>query len=158
MPNRALPNGAIAQGSIFNVFGSNMGPASLAYASTLPLPTTLSGTQVSVTVTGSTVQCFMIYTSAGQVAAILPSTMPVGTGTITVSFSGATSATAPVTVAKSSFGIFTINQQGSGQGVIQDGNYNFNSGIFAFQPGETVVAWGTGLGPITGSDATTPPT
>ena len=28
----------------------------------------------------------------------------------------------------------------------------------AFQPGETVVLWGTGLGPITGSDATTPPT
>src|SRR5580698_7955893 len=42
--NPALPNGAIAQGSIFNVFGANMGPTSLAYASTLPLPTTLSGT------------------------------------------------------------------------------------------------------------------
>ncbi len=155
--NPALPNGAIAQGSIFNVFGSNMGPASLAYASTLPLPTTLSGTQVSVTVTGSTVQCFMIYTSAGQVAAILPSTTPVGTGTITVSYNGAASATAPIKVATSSFGIFTINQQGGGQAVVQDGNYNFNSFTFAFQPGETVVLWGTGLGPISGSDANTPP-
>ena len=153
----ALPNGAIAQGSIFNVFGSNMGPASLAYASALPLPTTLSGTQVSVTVNGSTVQCFMIYTSAGQVAAILPSTTPVGTGTITVSYNGAASATAPIKVATSSFGIFTINQQGGGQAVVQDANYNFNSATFAFQPGETVVLWGTGLGPISGSDANTPP-
>jgi uncharacterized protein (TIGR03437 family) len=153
----ALPHGAIAQGSIFNVFGSNMGPASLAYASMLPLPTTLSGTQVSVTVNGSTVQCFMIYTSAGQVAAILPSTTPVGTGTITVSYNGAASATAPIKVAPSSFGIFTINQQGGGQAVVQDANYKFNSATFAFQPGETVVLWGTGLGPISGSDASTPP-
>ncbi len=153
----ALPNGAIAQGSIFNVFGSNMGPASLAFASTLPLPTTLSGTQVSVTVNGSTAQCFMIYTSAGQVAAILPSTTPVGTGTITVTYNGAASATAPIRVAASSFGIFTINQQGGGQAVVQDANYKFNSLTFAFQPGETVVLWGTGLGAISGSDANTPP-
>ena len=153
----ALPNGAIAQGSIFNVFGSSMGPASLAYASALPLPTTLSGTQVSVTVNGATVPCFMIYTSAGQVAAILPSTTSVGTGTITVSYNGAASATAPIKVVSSSFGIFTINQQGGGQAVVQDANYNFNSFTFAFQPGETVVLWGTGLGPISGSDAGTPP-
>ena len=58
---------------------------------------------------------------------------------------------------KSSFGIFTVNQQGSGPGVILDGKNNVNSPTFAFQPSETVVAWGTGLGPISGSDATTPP-
>jgi uncharacterized protein (TIGR03437 family) len=109
-------------------------------------------------VNGSTVQCFMIYTSEGQVAAILPSTTPAGTGTITVSYNGAPSATAPIKVVPSSFGIFTINQQGGGQAVVQDANYKFNSAGFAFQPGETVVLWGTGLGPISGSDANTPPT
>jgi uncharacterized protein (TIGR03437 family) len=153
----ALPNGAIAQGSIFNVFGSNMGPSALAYASNLPLPTTLSGTQISVTVNGATAQCFMVYTSAGQLAAILPSTTPVGTGTITVSYNGAASAPTAIKVVSSSFGIFTINQQGGGQAVVQDGNYKFNSAGFAFQPNETVVLWGTGLGPISGSDANTPP-
>ena len=152
-----LPNGPIAEGSIFNIFGSNLGPATLAYATSLPLPTTLSGTTINVTVGGTTVQCFMIYTSAGQVAAILPSNTPVGTGTITVSYNGTASATAPITVDKGSFGIFTLNQQGSAQAVIQDANYQFNSATLAFQPGETVVLWGTGLGPITGSDATTPP-
>jgi uncharacterized protein (TIGR03437 family) len=152
-----LPNGAIAEGSIFNIFGSNMGPTALAYATSLPLPTTLSGTSINVTVSGTTVQCYMFYTSAGQVAAILPSTTPVGTGTISVSYNGTASPTAPITVAKSSFGIFTVNQQGSGPGVILDGKNNGNAPTFAFQPGETVVAWGTGLGPISGSDATTPP-
>src|ERR1700752_510007 len=75
-----LPGGSIAQGSIFNIFGSNMGPATIAYASTLPLPTSLSGTSINVTINGTTVACFMFYTSAGQVAAILPSNTPVGTG------------------------------------------------------------------------------
>src|ERR1039457_7534981 len=75
---------------------------------------------------------------------------PAGTGTITVSYNGAASATAPIKVAASSFGIFTINQQGGGQAVVQDGNSEFNSATFAFQPGETVVLWGTGLGPISG--------
>jgi uncharacterized protein (TIGR03437 family) len=95
--------------------------------------------QVSVTVNGSTAQCFMIYPSAGQVAAILPSTTPAGTGTITVSYDGAAarpsrsrwqqaaSASSP-----------SINRVG-GQAVVQDGNYKFNSSTFAFQPGETVA-------------------
>ena len=126
---------------ILNIFGSNLGPTDLAYAGNLPLPPVLSGTSSTVTMNGTSVQCFMLYTSAAQVAAILPSSTPVGTGTISVSYNGAASATAPITVVGSSFGIFTINQQGTGQAVIQDGKYSFNAGNFAFQPGETVVVW-----------------
>src|ERR1041384_1074596 len=71
--NSSFPNGGIAQGSIFVVFGSAMGPDTIAYAPTLPLATTLSGTSVGVSVSGTTVQCPMLYTQAGQIAAILPS-------------------------------------------------------------------------------------
>jgi uncharacterized protein (TIGR03437 family) len=152
-----LPNGSVAQGSIFNIFGSAMGPATISYATSLPLPTTLSGTSISVTVNGTTEQCVMFYTSAGQVAAILPSTTPIGTGTITVSYNGSPSPTAPVTVVPSSPGIFSINQQGNGTGVILDANNNPSSATTPFQTGQTVVAWGTGLGPIAGADNTVPP-
>ncbi len=151
-----LPDGSIAQGSIFVVFGSAMGPSTIQYAG-FPLPTTLSGTSISVTVSGTTVQCYMIYTLAGQLAAVLPSDTPVGTGTVTVSYNGTPSAAAPITVVKSSFGIFTVNQQGAGTAVILDGSGHPSSSSFAFQPGEEVVAWGTGLGPISGNDNTTPP-
>ncbi len=151
-----LPDGSIAQGSIFVVFGSAMGPSKIQYAG-FPLPTTLSGASISVTVNGTTVPCYMIYTLAGQLAAVLPSDTPVGTGTVTVTYNGTPSGTAPITVVKSSFGIFTVNQQGAGAAVILDGSGNPSSSSFAFQPGEEVVAWGTGLGPITGSDNTTPP-
>ncbi len=152
-----FPNGGIAQGSIFVVFGSGLGPSTIAYNSSLPYQTTLSGTSVNVTVSGTTVACLMFYTSAGQIAAILPSTTPAGTGTITVTYNGATSPTAPITVVKNALGLFARNQQGSGPAVIQDPKNNYNSLTNAFQPGETVTFWGTGLGPISGSDATTPP-
>jgi uncharacterized protein (TIGR03437 family) len=156
--NPAFPNGGIAQGSIFDVFGSGLGPAQIQYASSLPLPTTLSGTSVSVTVNGMTLPCPMVFTLAGQVAAILPSTTPVGTGTITVTYNTVASPTAPIKVVKNAVGLFTRNQQGSGPAVAQDVNNAYNSVLFAFHPNQTITLWGTGLGPINGSDADTPPT
>lgn len=42
--------------------------------------------------------------------------------------------------------------------MILDGNNDPSSATSPFQTGETVVAWGTGLGPIAGPDNTTPPT
>lgn len=79
-----LPNGGIAQGSMFIGFGSGMGPASIAFPSPWPFPTELAGTSMQVTVGGQTVDCFMVYTVATQVAAILPSNTPLGDGTLTV--------------------------------------------------------------------------
>ena len=63
-----LPNAGIAQGSIFVVFGSDLGPANISFAPTAFQSTTLSNTSVSVTVAGTTVNALMYYTSAGQVA------------------------------------------------------------------------------------------
>ena len=105
----------------------------------------------------------MFYASAGQIAAILPSTTPVGTGTITVTYNGATSPTAPILVVKNALGpLFTRNQQGSGPGVIQDNaaaTLTFgNTLTTAFHPADTVTFLGYRPGsPISGSDATTPP-
>ena len=153
----AFPNGGIAQGSIFVIFGTGMGPSTIAYNSSLPYQTSLSGTSVGVTVNGTTVACLMFYTSAGQVAAILPSNTPVGTGTVTVTYNGSASNAAAIKVVAAALGLFTRNQQGSGPAVVQDSSANYNALTFAFQPGETVTFWGTGLGAISGSDANTPP-
>jgi uncharacterized protein (TIGR03437 family) len=99
----------------------------------------------------------MNYTSDGQILAILPSNTPTGAGTMTVTYNGLTSSTAPVTVAANSPGLFTRNEQGSGPGVVQDSEANYNSFINAFHPGQTVGFWATGLGPISGSDGVSPP-
>jgi uncharacterized protein (TIGR03437 family) len=148
-----FPNSGIAQGSIFVVFGSGLGPTSIVYNTSLPYQAALAGTSVNVTVSGTSVACLMFYTSATQIAAILPSTTPVGKGTITVTYNGLISPAGQITVVKNALGLFTRNQQGTGPGVIQDANNNYNSYLNAFQPGQTVTFWGTGLGPINASDA-----
>jgi uncharacterized protein (TIGR03437 family) len=150
-----LPSAAIAQGSLFVVFGSNMGPSALTSAPALPLGTTLAGTSLSVTVNGTTTKPYMVYTSAGQVGAVLPSNTPAGTGTITVTYNGATSATQPITVAVSSVGIFTVNQAGTGPGIITTTKYAVNTLTTAATAGDVDIIWATGLGPVgpSGSEA-----
>jgi len=142
-----LPNAPIAQGSIFAIFGKNLGPTTLAQAG-FPLPTVLAGTSVRVSVGGQNVDCYLIYTSAGQVAALLPSRTPVGTGTITVTYNNQTSAPAALTVAAAGFGIFTVNQAGAGPGVITDAGYGYNLINRPARPEQVMILWGTGLGPV----------
>lgn len=151
-----LPNSSIAQGSIFVVYGTGLGPAEIAHSSSFPLPKNLSGTSVQVTVGGTTVDGIMLYTLATQIAAILPSSTPPGTGTITVSFNGSTSSPMPITVVPSTFGTFTVNQQGSGPGIITFPDYSLVTPTKAANPSEILIAWGTGLGAVIGDEAAQP--
>lgn len=86
LPN--APNYGIAPGTLFIVVGSAMAapgsPAVLQNPSN-PLPQTLNGSTVSVTVNGTTVQPAFYYAIPTQLGVVLPSNTPVGTGTITVS-------------------------------------------------------------------------
>ena len=149
--NAKLPSGAIAQGSIFVVFGARMGPAAIALAG-FPLPSTLAGTNVKVSSGGQTLDCPLIYTLAGQLAAILPSPTPVGNATLTVTYNGQASAPRSFRVVTSSFGTFSLNQGGSGPGIIT----NFespslqpvNTALKAAKPGQTLILYGTGLGAL----------
>jgi len=136
-----LPNSGVAQGSLFIVFGQNLGPAKIVQVSSFPLPTSqgLSGTSIQVTVNGTTVDAIMLYTLATQVAAVLPSKTPTGTGTITVTYNGQTSAPVPITVVRSSFGIFAVNQSGTGPGVLQ--NVRSQSDRPANSPTQSAQHW-----------------
>jgi len=149
----------IAQGSIFALFGSGFGASdSFAQATTFPLSKTLGGVSVQVTAGGVAVDAIMLNVYYGQVIeALLPSATPVGSGTITVSYGGVTSAPATVQVVPSSFGIYAANLRGIGQATATDASYTPNSIIHTFHPGDAVILWGTGLGPVTW-DETNPPT
>ena len=83
-----LPNSSIAQGSIFTIYGTNLGPTSsppLAY----PLQTTLGGASVKVTSGGTTVNAIPVFVSPNQINAILPGSTPTGTANLTVTYNGA---------------------------------------------------------------------
>ena len=158
--NSADYSPAIAQGSLFAVFGASLGPATLVKISAFPLPNTLSGTSVTVTSGSTTLNCPMIYTSAGQVAAILPSNTPIGPASVTVAYNGATSpygySTTQVTVAESSVGIFTITENGLGGGIFTALDYTLKTFGNTAKPGEIVTAWATGIGPINSPDNVLP--
>jgi uncharacterized protein (TIGR03437 family) len=163
---QGLPNAPIAQGSIFVVQGTDLGPSSISIATNAFQSTTLSTSSVAVTVGGTTVNAPMYYTSAGQIAALLPSNTPTGTGTITVTYAGSTSAPAPVTVVANNLGIFTIDSSGGGPGIVTYPDYSLvsaekasncggpNTVCGAANPGDTLILWATGLGPVSGNDTT----
>ena len=148
-----LPGSAIAQGSIFAIFGTNMGPATLQQPSALPLPAALGGVSLRVTVNGTSTTPYLVYVSASQIGAIMPSGTPAGTGTISVTYNGATSAAIPIQVAANSVGIFSQNQKGSGPGIITNANYVVTGSNASANPGETFIIWATGLGPASGNEA-----
>jgi uncharacterized protein (TIGR03437 family) len=156
-----LSNGGIAQGSMFVVFGHDLGPPAGIAANRYPLPTTLAGTSVQVTSGATTVSPFLVYTSAGQVAGILPSKTPIGSGSLTVTYNGETSAPVSFRIVERSFGIFTINQAPSAPAVAQNfessSSQPMNNYMTAAHVGQTVILWGTGLGPIDGADNDAPP-
>jgi len=154
----AMPNGSIARGSLFIVTGTGMGSATLQNANTYPLPTSegLGGTTVQVTVGAVTSYCIMIYSLSYQVAAILPSSTAEGTGTLTITYQGSVGKV-PIHVVKNNFGIFAVNEQGSGPGVIDDGAYQLRVPTDAAHPGDVLIIWGTGLGPITTDETVAPP-
>jgi len=150
-------NRGIAQGSVFAIFGKGLGPAVLVQVQSFPLTNTLGGTAVRISIGGRIVDAYPLYSSDGQVGAVLPSSTPLGAGTVTVTFQGQTSAPEAITVVRGSFGVFTVNQAGSGPAVV----YNFNSQtdqplntlVTPAYPGQTVILWGTGIGPVTGDEA-----
>jgi uncharacterized protein (TIGR03437 family) len=97
-----------------------------------------------VAVNGVTVQPALYYTSPAQLAAVLPAATPAGTGTLTVTYKGKTSAPAAIQVVPSALGINTYN---GNLGVATDAMTGAlltyaNSG----SPGQTITLWATGLG------------
>lgn len=162
---QGLPNSGIAQGSIFVVYGTGLGPTAISYAPSAFQSNTLSGTSVTVTVGGTTVNAPMLYTLTTQVAALLPSNAPTGIGTITVTYNNQTN-TAPISVVGNNLGIFTVAATGDGAGIVTYPDYSLvspqkapncggpNTTCGAANPGDVLSLWATGLGPISGNDAT----
>jgi uncharacterized protein (TIGR03437 family) len=161
-----LPNAGLAQGGMFVLKGRSLGAKGTVVANSFPLGSSMGGTSMKITVGATTVDVPMIYVVGGlsddqgpfdQLAGIVPSNTPAGSGTLTVTYNNQTSQSVPVTVRANAFGIFTINQQGSGPGVFTDPNYKVNTLVNSAHAGEQWFIWGTGLGAISGTDAGAPP-
>jgi uncharacterized protein (TIGR03437 family) len=155
----------LAPDTVFVIFGGGMGPTTLTVANGTDYPNTLSGTSVTFTPAGggTAIDARMVYTSAGQIAGLLPSSITPGTYEVRVTYNTLTSAAQNVTVAARSFGIATANSSGAGTAQATIGNVNggisltrFTTSSIAYggytwtlspaHPGDTLVLWGTGGG------------
>jgi len=157
-----IPPYGLAQGSLFSIFGTDLGPAQLIQAWAFPLQTSLGGTSVQILAGGIKYDAFLLFVSSGQVNAILPSNVPIGLAQVTVGYNGITSQPAMVRVVKTSAGIFFQSVNGSEMAIAQNYNgptdYPLNQPAAPAKPGQIVVLWGTGMGPIAGADNVAPGT
>ncbi len=153
-----LPNGSIARGSIFSIFGRDLGPTDsppLAF----PLQTTLGGVSIEVCQGGNCVAAIPLFVSPGQINAVMPSNAPLGEVSIRVTYNGEGNFS-PATVAASSLGVFAVNRAGFGPGIVQNflaqDDQPVNSAVATVRPGQVVTLWGTGLGPGLNADNAQP--
>lgn len=163
----------IAEGSIFVVKGSDLSSSGF-NSFTFPLPTTSTASdKVKITFTptagGAGTDAYLIYTynqsGVNQLAAILPSNVAAGNYNVTVTANGTAGTPFPVTVVQRKLGLFSQDTSGSGlvvaQNVVSATQYDINRfttgtvnglTISPAKPGQTLVAYGTGLGPVSGGD------
>ncbi|MCC6262618.1 MAG: hypothetical protein IT169_03500 [Bryobacterales bacterium] len=155
------PNAAIAQGSLFTVFGVDVGPTTAVNVDQFPLPTALGGVSVRVTVNGQNFDCPMIFVLNSQVSGILPSNVPPGTATLVLTYNGQASNAITFPVVPRMAGVFSRNSSGSGQSVIQNyispSSQPDNALNQAAHAGQVAILWGTGLGAsLNGDDRNLP--
>jgi uncharacterized protein (TIGR03437 family) len=143
-----------------------MGPASISqYSGGLPYPTELSGTRVTFTPAsgGTAVEARLWYTRADQLAGLLPSATAAGDYDVRVIYNSQPSAARRVKVVERNFGFATQTANGAGPAQATYGGADLNRfttgtvGTWAVRPakaGDTLVLWGTGLGPDLSSDLT----
>ena len=106
---------------------------------------------MTVQIGNTVLNCPMVYASLWQASAILPSSTPVGSATLTVN-TGNLSSQTNILVVGSSFGTYTVASSGTGPGIFTGTDYNVKSFSASARVGETVILWGTGLGPINSPD------
>jgi len=154
------PSGGLAQGSYFSIYGSSLGPAQWAKASSYPLPKSLGGTSVRISSGGNTYDALMVFASAGQINAILPSNVPVGTAQVVVTYNGEAGSPATINVTKTDVGVFYQSLGGQNFAIAQ--NYNSATDIplnlpgVPAKPGQIVIFWATGMGAVSVPDDSAP--
>jgi uncharacterized protein (TIGR03437 family) len=137
--------GPISGGEIVAIYGSALGPATLSSQS--------PNGQVSTALAGTTVHfgnyaAPLLYTSAGQVGAIVPYEVTTS-GLAFVTYNGDVSAAIPFSVAQATPAIFTADYSGKGLAAainIHNGGYSYNSPASPATAGDYVELFLTGTG------------
>jgi uncharacterized protein (TIGR03437 family) len=145
------PNHVVAQGSIIAIKNS-IGPTDYSLAPNGVPVAGFGGVTITVTVDNNPPVQVLNYYVGPQLAGVLPSNTPVGSGTYTVTYNGMTTAPAPITVVQNSFGVLSADVSGQGPARVCNyalaanycGSYSLTASV---KPGDLITLWGSGLGP-----------
>jgi uncharacterized protein (TIGR03437 family) len=148
----SFAQGPVSPGSLVSIFGLNLAPPSPVSAGTVPLPTTLSG----VTVQMGLYLAPLVYLSNGQINCQVPFELAgiASTTAQVIVTNGSLSSTATtVGIAKASPGIFTTVVNGQTIGTILKADYTLITSSRGAQPGDVILIFATGQGPVTNAPA-----
>ena len=112
-------SGPVAPGEIVTIFGKGLGPATIAYGDFSGPDQTLQTAVSGARILFDGFPAPVIYTLEGQASVIVPYDIANRTTTqVTAEYNGNTSAAVTLNVAPSSPGMFTVNQSGTGAGIV----------------------------------------
>ncbi len=134
---------SIAPGEIVAIAGSGFATDAV-NADTLPLPTSLAGT--SVTVNGRLAPIESV--SPTQITVVVPGNMPENYVTFQVSSRGLTSNAVTMYANNTAPGVFTLNGSGAGPGAVLHTNGTLVNEANPARPGEAIEIFLTGLGEV----------
>jgi uncharacterized protein (TIGR03437 family) len=141
----------LSPGEIITLFGSgltNGNPAS----SSAPFPNTLGGTQVLITPAGATapLNAPVYSVTATRISAVVPYNLPTGTSVATVQVNNGGTLSNPVQayVGSTSPGIFTLSENGLGNGAVLHADFTVVNDASPAKVGETVQVYLVGLGAV----------
>jgi len=145
--NVASYTAAVAPGQMVNIWGSGMGPATLAGLA-LDANGMVGNSIAGVRVLFDGVPAPIVFVSAGQIAVVTPYFGTINATThVQVEYQGVRSDPFPVAVQATAPGLFTVNEKGTGQGAIQNQDgVTPNSAQAPAPRGSIVIMWGTGEG------------
>jgi uncharacterized protein (TIGR03437 family) len=138
----APPGYPISPGAFINLYGTGLGAQTT--TARIPFPVTLGGVQVTINnlpapiyaVSPSRIDCVVPYAATGS------------TATIVVTVNGTRSNSIEVPLAASSPGVFSIPQNGLGDGAILRANFSVVTPSNPARPGEVVQLFLSGLGAV----------
>jgi uncharacterized protein (TIGR03437 family) len=132
-------SGALAPGEVVVVYGSGLGPGTLAAAPS-GVPQLANTSLLFNGVAGA-----MLYSSSGQLSAIAPAGLSGSTVTVTAVYGDVESPSPVLSLAPAAPALFTASGAGTGQAEALNQNGSLNSAANPAAAGSTVTLFATGL-------------
>jgi uncharacterized protein (TIGR03437 family) len=147
----SIQPGAVSPGEIVTMFGNGIGPATPSTGTSFQptasgtVPTTLA----NVSVTFNNVAAPLIFVAPGQINAIVPYQVAGQTSVpVVVTNNGTASAAFTVPVTATTPAIFSLGENGSGQGAILNSDLSVNGTANPAAPGSYIAIYATGEGQL----------